>query len=83
VLAGDDSNVQVRTRANNPDRLLARLVPFALLLRFETDILIGITEAATGTTGVGILAFMAMHTAVAGAAASSHLRFLPVHPVDG
>jgi uncharacterized protein DUF6069 len=73
----------VRSRAKNPHRLLARLVPLVLLLSFVPDILIGVTKSATGTTWGGVLALMAMHTAVAGAAVSCYLRFLPVGPVGG
>jgi hypothetical protein len=73
----------VRTRATNPSRLLARLVPVVLLLSFVPDILIGITKAETGTTWGGVLALMAMHVVVATAAVGSYLHFLPVRTVDG
>jgi len=73
----------VRTRATNPHRLLARLVPLVLLLSFVPDVLIGITKAETGTTWGGVLALMAMHIVVATAAVGSFLRFLPVRPADG
>jgi hypothetical protein len=71
----------VRTRATNPHRLLARLVPFVRLLSFVPDILIGIARAKTGTTWGGVLALMAMHIVVASAAVGSYLHFLPVRPV--
>jgi len=73
----------VRTRATNPHRLLARLVPLVLLLSFVPDILIGITKAETGTTWGGVLALMAMHVVVATAAVGSYLHFLPVRTVNG
>jgi H+/Cl- antiporter ClcA len=68
----------VQTRATNPHRLLARLVPLILLLSFVPDILIGITKAEVGTTWGGVLALMAMHIVVAVAAVGSYLHFLPV-----
>lgn len=57
-------------------------MPLVLLLSFVPDVLIGVTKEATGTTWGGVLALMAMHIAVTGAAVSSYLRFLPVRPVD-
>jgi hypothetical protein len=72
----------VRTRATNPSRLLARLVPVVLLLSFVPDILIGITKAETATTWGGVIALMAMHIVVASAAVASYFHFLPVRPVD-
>lgn len=72
----------LRSRDTNPHRLLTRLVPLVLLLSFVPDVLIGVTKEATGTTWGGVLALMAMHIAVTGAAVSSYLRFLPVRPVD-
>jgi len=73
----------VRSRVTNPSRLLARLVPLVLLLSFVPDILVGITKALTATTWGGVIALMAMHIVVAGAAVGSYLYFLPVRPVDG
>jgi hypothetical protein len=72
----------VRTRVTNPQRLLARLVPLVLLLSFIPDILIGVTKAATATTWGGVVALMAMHIVVAGAAVTSYLRYLPVSPAS-
>jgi len=72
----------VRTRATNPSRLLARLVPVVLLLSFVPDVLIGITKAETATTWGGVIALMAMHIVVASAAVGSYLHFLPARRVD-
>jgi hypothetical protein len=68
----------VRSRATNPSRLLARLVPLVLLLSFIPDVLIGITKAEAATTWGGVVALMTMHVFVATAAVGSYLHFLPV-----
>jgi hypothetical protein len=83
VIGGSIGWQLVRTRATNPSRLVARLVPLVLLLSFVPDILIGVTKAETATTWGGVIALMAMHIVVATAAVGSYLYFQPVHPADG
>jgi hypothetical protein len=78
VIAGAVGWQLVRSRAKNPSRLLARLVPVVLLLSFVPDVLVGITKTLTATTWGGVIALMAMHVAVASAAVGSYLHFLPV-----
>jgi len=67
----------VRSRATNPSRLLARLVPLVPMLSFIPDVLIGITKAETAATWGGVFALMTMHVFVATAAVGSYIHFLP------
>ncbi len=50
VIGGSIGGQLVRSWATNPSRLLARLVPFVLVLSFVPDVLVGITKAETATT---------------------------------
>ena len=82
VIVGSLGWQLVRTRATNPRRLLALLVPLVLLLSFVPDILVGINKSETATTWGGVIALMAMHIVVATAAVGSYLHFLPVRSTN-
>ena len=77
VLGGAIGWQAVRARAAEPARLLRTLVPVVLLLSFIPDITIGILGSDHATWG-GVIALMAAHVLVAGAAVTSFATLLPV-----
>lgn len=78
TVAGAVGWLLIRRRAEDPRRLLTRLVPTVLVLSWIPDLLVGLTRALPGSGPGGAAALMAMHAVVTACAVASFLRFLPI-----
>jgi hypothetical protein len=78
VLLGVAGWALVRRTAKDPQKLLNWLVPVVVLVSFVPDLAMLASDYTPHANGVGVVALLAMHVAVAVIAVAGYRRALPV-----